>query len=178
MHTPRQLQRIQNSVAWLVLKKHKPDHIILLLNELHWLPVKFMCEYKIALLCTITLTVHSSLTFQLCSAHIKLHAPSDPQVKSFWWASIQFHHSVCLESAACQSAKYSLSVSSKPSPRLSSLNRSFHKPRQTILVTIDYLYACVYIRMSLSLSVYIYSALSCHSVKAACVHFPLREKKK
>ena len=105
-----QLQRIQNSAAWLDLKKRKQDHIILVLNELHWLPVKFLCEYRIALLRTITLTVHSSLTFQLCSAHIKLRAPSDPQVKSFWWAPIQFDHSVCLESAACQSAKYSLSV--------------------------------------------------------------------
>ena len=48
------LQRVQNSAARLVLKKQKQkrkrDHITPLLNELHWLPVKFRCEYKIATL--------------------------------------------------------------------------------------------------------------------------------
>ena len=44
------LRRVQNSAVRLVLKKRKRDHITLLLNELHWLPVKFHCEYKIATL--------------------------------------------------------------------------------------------------------------------------------
>ena len=44
------LQRVKNSAARLVLKKRKPHHIIPLLNELHWLPAKFRCEYKIATL--------------------------------------------------------------------------------------------------------------------------------
>ena len=41
------LQRIQNSAAQLVRKKRKRGHITPLLKELHWLPVKFRCEYKI-----------------------------------------------------------------------------------------------------------------------------------
>ena len=41
-------QRVQKSAARLVLKKRKWHHITALLNELHWLPVKFRCEYKIA----------------------------------------------------------------------------------------------------------------------------------
>ena len=44
------LQRIEISAAQLVLKKRKRDHITPLLNEVHWLPVKFRCEYKIATL--------------------------------------------------------------------------------------------------------------------------------
>ena len=48
------LQRVQNSAVRLVLKKRKKNEsatiITPLLNELHWLPVKFCCEYKIATL--------------------------------------------------------------------------------------------------------------------------------
>ena len=42
------LQRNQDSAARLVLKKRKRGLTTQLLNELHWLPVKFRCEYKIA----------------------------------------------------------------------------------------------------------------------------------
>ena len=42
------LQKVQNSAARLVLKKRKRGLTTQLLNELHWLPVKFRCEYKIA----------------------------------------------------------------------------------------------------------------------------------
>ena len=46
------LQRVQNNAARLVLqkKKRRRDHITPLLKELHWLPVKFRCRYKIATL--------------------------------------------------------------------------------------------------------------------------------
>ena len=46
------LQRIQNNAARLVMKKNKKkrDHVTPLLKELHWLPVKFRCQYKIAAL--------------------------------------------------------------------------------------------------------------------------------
>ena len=43
-----QLQRVQNNAARLVLKKRRRDHVTPLLKELHWLPVKFRCQYKIA----------------------------------------------------------------------------------------------------------------------------------
>ena len=42
------LQRVQNNAARLVLKKRRRDHVTPLLKELHWLPVKFRCQYKIA----------------------------------------------------------------------------------------------------------------------------------
>ena len=45
-----QLQRVQNNAARLVMKKRKRDHVTSLLKELHWLPVKFRCQYKIATL--------------------------------------------------------------------------------------------------------------------------------
>ena len=44
------LQRVQNSAARLVLGKKKRDHVTPLLRELHWLPVKARCQYKIAVL--------------------------------------------------------------------------------------------------------------------------------
>ena len=45
-----QLQRVQNNAARLVLRKRRRDHVTPLLKELHWLPVKFRCQYKIATL--------------------------------------------------------------------------------------------------------------------------------
>ena len=44
------LQQVQNNTAWLVMKKRWWDHVTPLLKKLHWLPVKFCCQYKIATL--------------------------------------------------------------------------------------------------------------------------------
>ena len=44
------LQRIQNSAARMILGKRKRDHITPLLRELHWLPVRARCQYKVAVL--------------------------------------------------------------------------------------------------------------------------------
>lgn len=44
------LQRIQNSAARLVTRSKKHDHITPILRELHWLPVHYRINYKIALL--------------------------------------------------------------------------------------------------------------------------------
>ena len=46
----KRLERVQNSAARLVMRKKKSDHVTPLLYELHWLPVKFRCQYKI---CTL-----------------------------------------------------------------------------------------------------------------------------
>ena len=42
------LQRFQNCVARLILKKRKHDQITPLLIELHWLPVEFRIQFKLA----------------------------------------------------------------------------------------------------------------------------------
>ena len=42
------LQRVQNNAAKFVLRKSKYDHVTPLLQELHWLPIKFRPQYKIA----------------------------------------------------------------------------------------------------------------------------------
>ena len=44
------LQRIQNHAARIVLKKRKRDHITPLLMKLHWLPLSFRIQYKLAVL--------------------------------------------------------------------------------------------------------------------------------
>ena len=46
----KRLQLIQNSAARLILHKRKRDHVTPLLRELHWLPVRARCIYKIAVL--------------------------------------------------------------------------------------------------------------------------------
>ena len=43
------LQRVQNSAARLVMKKCKRDHITPVLKALHWLPVKFRWQFKLAI---------------------------------------------------------------------------------------------------------------------------------
>ena len=42
------LQRIQNCVARLIMKKRKYDHITPVIYELHWLPLEFRIQYKLA----------------------------------------------------------------------------------------------------------------------------------
>ena len=50
-----QLQRVQNSAARFVLNMRKSDHITEALKSLHWLPVRFRIEYKVALITFKTL---------------------------------------------------------------------------------------------------------------------------
>ena len=44
------LQHVQNAAARLVLNRRKHDHATPMLKELHWLPVRARCQYKIATL--------------------------------------------------------------------------------------------------------------------------------
>ena len=44
------LQRAQNHAARVVLRKKMRDHVTPLLRELHWLPVKYRCQFKVATL--------------------------------------------------------------------------------------------------------------------------------
>ena len=46
----QKLQRVQNTLARVVLKRRKFDHITPLLEELHWLPVKHRLTFKLATL--------------------------------------------------------------------------------------------------------------------------------
>ena len=44
------LQRVQNCAARLIAKKRKREHITPILIELHWLPLEFRIQYKLAVL--------------------------------------------------------------------------------------------------------------------------------
>ena len=44
------LQRIQNCAARLIMKRRKYDHITAVIYELHWLPLEFRIQYKLAVL--------------------------------------------------------------------------------------------------------------------------------
>ena len=111
-----QLQRVQNSAAQLVLKKQKWDHITPLLNELHWLPVKFCSKYKTETLayCHFHGTLPSYLSAFLCTYQTSsiLWSSSEKLFENpwmlspiFWWPFFQFHCSNCLEFAVCQFAE-------------------------------------------------------------------------
>ena len=91
-----QISRFQNSAARLVLKKRDRDLIAPLLNELHWLPVQFLCEYKVAA-CVPSLRQNTAVLLLIAALHvsnktishikqnyIKYHAPCGPQARSFW----------------------------------------------------------------------------------------------
>lgn len=74
------LQQVQTNAAWLVTRKTKQDHVTPLLRELHWLPVKFCCQYKIA---TTFLTLFISLRLPTAShcLIIKRRIAHNPKVK-------------------------------------------------------------------------------------------------
>ena len=44
------LQRVQNCSARLIAKKRKHEHTTPILTELHWLPLEFRIQYKLAVL--------------------------------------------------------------------------------------------------------------------------------
>ena len=67
------LQRIQNAAARLIYGKKKRDHITPLLKQLHWLPVKARCHYKIATL--VYQFFDGSLAPSLAS-HLQKYQPS------------------------------------------------------------------------------------------------------
>ena len=63
------LQRIQNSAARLVCRKKKREHTTPLLKELHWLPIKYHLQYKLAVLAYHHFdgTLPSYLSVRLCT---------------------------------------------------------------------------------------------------------------
>ena len=106
--------------------KWKTNNITPLLNELHWLPVKFRCEYKIATLAYCHFNDTLPFTFQLHSARIRLHALSNHKnllkipkcnLKSIGDRSFSF-----IAPTVWNSLPASL-----PSSTLSFFNRHFHK---------------------------------------------------
>ena len=63
-----QISRFQNSAARLVLKKRDRDLIAPPLNELHWLPVQFICEYKVAT-CVPSLRQYTAVLLLIAALH-------------------------------------------------------------------------------------------------------------
>ena len=70
------LQRVQNTLARVVLRRGKFDHITLALQELHWLPVEHRVSYKLASLAhrpTVELLVNLHTSVNYCRI-MNLHA--------------------------------------------------------------------------------------------------------
>ena len=80
------LQRVQNTLARVVSKTHQRDHITSVLAHLHWLPVRYRIEYKIALLTYKALTIQQQ---QYLSELIRLY--ETPKTATTSWCH---HHAV------------------------------------------------------------------------------------
>jgi len=50
--TTASLQRVQNDAARLILGLDRRAHITPALKKLHWLPIQYRIQFKIAVLCT------------------------------------------------------------------------------------------------------------------------------
>ena len=101
-----QLQRIQNNAARLVMKKRKQDHVTPFLKELHWLPVKFRCQYKIATLAYRHFegSLPPYLSSSLCAYEPSRSLQAKPEI--FRGTFFQFHGAACLELTTSRSQKF------------------------------------------------------------------------
>ena len=96
-----QLRWVQYNAAWLMTKKGSWVHVTPLFKELHWLPIKFCCQYKIAILAyrhfegSLPLYLSSSLcTYELSrflqSSSEKLLKIPKQNLRSFRQCSFSF----------------------------------------------------------------------------------------
>ena len=97
----QRLERVQNDAARLILKKRKRDHITPLLIKLHWLPVSYRIQFKVACLAyrhfdkTLPSYLSSSLTTYkpsrpLRSASQKILDPPTMNMKTVGERSFSF----------------------------------------------------------------------------------------
>ena len=68
------MQRVQNSLARVVARSKRYDHITPILAELHWLPVKFRIHFKMAVTTFKVLTLTTQEPYYLADI-IRLHVP-------------------------------------------------------------------------------------------------------
>ena len=108
------LQRVQNNAARLVLEKRRRGHVTPLLKKLHWLPVKFRCQYKIAALAyrhfdgSLPPYLSSSLCTYEPSRSLR---SSNEKLQIIWTTFFQFHGTISLEFSAGHSKKCTNTVS-------------------------------------------------------------------
>ena len=114
------LQRVQNNAAKLVLRKSKYDHVTPLLQELHWLPMKFRPQYKIATFVyrffdgslpgylSQTLCAYEPTRNLRSSCEKLLKAPESPkaQHQNVRRAFLQLSCTFCLELSAIRPQKF------------------------------------------------------------------------
>ena len=77
------LQRVQNNAAKLVLRKSKYDHVTPLLQELHWLPMKFPTTVQDSHFCLpLFLTALDQVIFLRLCVHMNQHETFAHRVRS------------------------------------------------------------------------------------------------
>ena len=66
------LQRVQNTLARVILHKRKFDHITPSLMELHWLPILQRVHFKVAILTYKTIHTKERTTYSILSGFMNL----------------------------------------------------------------------------------------------------------
>ena len=93
------LQRVQNAAARLLTSSRKYDHVTPVLQELHWLPVRYRIHFKILLLAfnalngmapayisdLIAVRKHTRYSLGSNSSTILLHRAGKMKKKIYWW---------------------------------------------------------------------------------------------
>lgn len=77
--TLRVLQRVQNCAARLILQLRPRDHITDGLIQLHWLPVRWRIQYKLA---TLMFQVHAGRCPAYLTDAVQLYTPSRSGLRS------------------------------------------------------------------------------------------------
>ncbi|XP_046581762.1 uncharacterized protein LOC124289200 [Haliotis rubra] len=72
-HLIKKLQQVQNTAARVVRRKRKFDNIQPVLQDLHWLPVRYRIQYKILVL--VFLSLHNKAPDYLSSLLTRYHPP-------------------------------------------------------------------------------------------------------
>ena len=104
-----------------MLKKRRRDHVTPLLKELHWLPVKFRCRYKIATLAYChsegSLPPYLSSSLGTYEPSRSLRSSNEKLLKTkaksqiIWTTFFQFHYTISLKFSAGHSKKCTNTVS-------------------------------------------------------------------
>lgn len=98
----QKLQRIQNAAARLVIRAPKHSHITPILEQLHWLPLKFRIQFKILLFTykaihgTAPLYIQDMVKLKTKSARSMRSNDQyflvTPKVRTVSWGQRSFHH--------------------------------------------------------------------------------------
>jgi len=70
----RKLQSVQNATAWLITGTRHCDHIMLVLCELHWLPIRECVKFKVTCGSLVAVRAGASLLGRWLLLRVRQHS--------------------------------------------------------------------------------------------------------